>query len=86
MPESIEQHCVSIFREVVGIAHPVQISDWDDARLLQAPFESIEVDSLTLLDFVMQVESAYDIELDEAAVNACSTIRELATLVVAARQ
>ena len=69
-----------------GVAHSVPVSSWDDARLLHVSFESIDVDSLTLLDFVMQVESAYGIELDEAAVNACRTIGEFAALVAAAKQ
>ncbi len=86
MLNSIEQRCVSIFRNLVGLAHPVPISSWDDTRLLQSPLESIEVDSLTLLDFVMQIESAYDVELDEASVNSCRTIGELAALVAAARE
>ena len=86
MLDPIEQHCVNIFRNVVGITHSVPVFSWDDARLLRSPLESIDVDSLTLLDFVMQVESVYDIELDEAAVNACRTIRELAALVAAAQR
>ncbi len=86
MLDPIEQHCASIFRNVVGIAHPVPVHKWDDVRLVQSPLESVGVDSLTLLDFVMQVESAYDIELDEAAVNACRTIREIAALVAAAQR
>ena len=48
--------------------------------------ESFDVDSLTLLDFVMRVESAYDVELDEAEVNSCQTVRELAALVTAAKK
>lgn len=86
MPEPIEQHCADIFRKVVGMAHPVPVASWDTARLLNAPMESMEIDSLTMLDFVMQVESAYEVELDEAAVNSCRTIGELAALVAAAVQ
>jgi acyl carrier protein len=86
MHDPVEQHCARIFRDVVGLAHPTPVSTWDDARLLAEPLEAMEVDSLTLLDFVMQVESSYDVELDEADVNACRTIGELAGLVAVARQ
>jgi acyl carrier protein len=86
MPNPTEECCARIFREVVGIAHSVPVTSWNDKRLLTEPLEVIDVDSLTLLDFVMQVESTYTVELDEAEVNSCRTISELAALVVAARQ
>jgi acyl carrier protein len=76
--DSIEQGCAQIFRGVIGLA------DWDDARLLAEPLEVIDVDSLTLLDFVMQVEDTYGVELDEAVVNRCRTIGEVAAIVAAA--
>jgi hypothetical protein len=38
------------------------------------PLETFDADSLTLLEFIMEVESAYDVELNEADVNACRTI------------
>ena len=41
-------------------------------------------DSLSRLEFIMRVESAYGVELDESEVNACRTIREFAALVTAA--
>jgi acyl carrier protein len=86
MPNPTEAGCARIFREVVGIAHSVPVTSWDDSRLLAEPLEVIDVDSLTLLEFVMKVESVYDVELDEADVNACRTIGELAALVIAAKQ
>jgi acyl carrier protein len=86
MHEPVEQHCARIFRDVIGLAHPAPVSTWDDARLLAEPLEAFDADSLTLLEFIMQVESAYDVELNEADVNACRTISELAALVAAARQ
>ena len=86
MPDSIEQTCTRIFRELVGLAHSVPLQNWDDARLLAESIEAIDVDSLTLLDFVMQIEDAYDIELDEAAVNSCRTIGEVTALVAAERR
>ena len=71
---------------MVGLAHTVPVSTWDDARLLVEPMEALDVDSLTLLEFIMQVESDYDVELDEAAVNACRNIAELAALVTTAKR
>ena len=59
---------------------------WRIRKLLAEPLESFDVDSLVLLDFVMRVESAYDVELDEAEVNSCRTVGELAALVVAAKK
>jgi acyl carrier protein len=64
----------------------MRVATWDDARLLAEPLEAIDVDSLTLLDFVMQVEDAYGVEFDEAAVNRCRTIGEIAAIVAAAKR
>jgi acyl carrier protein len=86
MPNPTEECCARIFRDVVGIAHSVSVTSWGDSRLLAEPLEAIDVDSLTLLDFVMRVESAYDVELDEAEVNSCRTLGELAALVTAAKK
>jgi acyl carrier protein len=84
MTETVEQRCAHIFREIVGLQNPGLLSDWDDGRVLTEPLEAIDIDSLSRLDFIMRVESAYGIELDEADVNACRTIGELAKLVTAA--
>jgi acyl carrier protein len=86
MHDPIEQGCARIFRDAVGIAHTVPVTTWDDARLLSESLDAMDVDSLTLLEFVMKVESAYDVELDEADVNSCRTIGELAALVIAAKK
>jgi len=40
---------------------------------------------MTLLDFVMQVEDTYAIELDETAVSECRTLGEFAEIVAAAK-
>jgi acyl carrier protein len=86
MHDPIEQGCARIFREAVGIAHTVPVTSWDDTKLLSAPLEAIDVDSLMLLEFVMKVESTYDVELNEAEVNSCRTLGELAALVIAAKR
>jgi acyl carrier protein len=84
MNETVEQSCIHIFREIVGLQYSGLISTWNDDRLLAAPLDAMNIDSLTRLEFIMRVESAYNVELDEAAVNACRTIREFAALVTAA--
>jgi acyl carrier protein len=81
MDETVEQRCVQLFREIVGLQNPGLVSSWDDSRLLAEPLEAIDIDSLSRLEFIMRVESTYGVELDEAEVNACRTIGELATLV-----
>lgn len=85
MAESVEQCCLRLFRQAVGTVHSVPVYSWDDKRLLATSLEDVDVDSLTLLDFVMQIENVYDIQLDEAAVNACGTIGEVAALVASAK-
>jgi acyl carrier protein len=86
MLSAIEQRCALLFREAIGNAHTVPVSSWDDVKLLAEPLESLDVDSLMLLDYVMRIESAYDVELDEAEVNSCRTVGELVALVVAAKK
>jgi acyl carrier protein len=81
MPDSIEQGCLRIFREMMGLAHIINVEKWGDARLLVEPLDAIDVDSLTLLEFVMQIEDAYGVDLDEAAVDSCDTISELSAII-----
>lgn len=85
MTEPIEDGCARIFREVIPDTHPINDGAWDTPRLLAEPLETIDVDSLSLLDFVMQVEDTYGIELDEGAIGKCGTIGEFAALVTAER-
>jgi acyl carrier protein len=77
--------CARIFRDVAGLNNSSEHCRWSDERLLKEPLEALEVDSLTLLEFVMAVETAYDVELDEDDVNRCGTVGDLVQLVVAAR-
>ena len=84
MDETFEQRCLKIFRETAGLQYAEIISSFSDSRLLGEPIAAMNIDSLTRLEFVMKVESDFDVELDEAAVNGCRTIREFATLVTAA--
>jgi acyl carrier protein len=84
MDETFEQRCVHIFREIAGLQYAGLISGWSDSRLLAEPLAAMNIDSLTRLEFIMKVESAFNVELDEAAVNACGTISEFAALLSAA--
>jgi Phosphopantetheine attachment site len=84
MDETFERRCVLIFREIAGLQYPGLTSSWSDSRLLAEPLEAMNIDSLTRLEFIMKVESAFNVELDEAAVNACRTISEFAALLSAA--
>ena len=84
MDETVEQRCIRLFRETAGLQNPELVATWDDERLLSARLDVVDLDSLSQLEFIMRVESAYGIELNEADVNACSTIGEIAALVRAA--
>ena len=57
MDETVEQRCVQLFREIVGLQNPGLVSSWDDSRLLAEPLEAIDIDSLSRLEFIMRVES-----------------------------
>ena len=75
----------TIFRHVADLKYSQTHFTWSDERLLQEPLEALQVDSLTLLEFVMAVEEAFNVELDEDAVNACANVGDLVRLVAAAR-
>ena len=77
--------CARIFRDVAGLNNSSEHHGWSDERLLKEPLEALEVDSLTLLEFVMAVETAYDVELDEGDVNRCGNVSDLVQLVLAAQ-
>ena len=77
MTDPVESGCAQIFREVTGIAM------YDDSRLLAEPLDALDVDSLTLLEYVMHLEDTYNIELDEDTVRRCRTLGELVTIIAA---
>jgi acyl carrier protein len=58
---------------------------WSDERLLNEPMETFDLESLTLLAFVLEIESAFGVELDEEDVNRCKRIGDLVALIAAAR-
>jgi acyl carrier protein len=77
--------CARIFRDIAGLHNSREHCDWSDERLLEESLETFEVDSLSVLEFVMAVETAYDVELDEDDVNRCANVGDLVQLVIAAR-
>ena len=77
--------CARIFRDVADLKNSKAYFGWSEEQVLQAPLETFDVDSLTLLEFVMAVEEAYQVELNEDAVNSCENVGDLARLVAAAR-
>jgi acyl carrier protein len=77
--------CARIFRHVADLKYSQTHFTWNDERLLQEPLEAFQVDSLTLLEFVMAVEEEFNVEIDEDEVNACTNVGDLVRLVTAAR-
>lgn len=43
--------------------------------------EELDIDSLTILEFVVAVEDAFDISLDDARISACDTIGDVMDLI-----
>jgi acyl carrier protein len=85
MSDALRAGCAEIFREVSGLENSSVHFGWSDERLLNEPLEKLGVDSLTLLEFVMEVENAYSVSLDEEDVNRCRNVGDLVALVASAR-
>jgi acyl carrier protein len=85
MNEDVRRGCAHIFRDVTGLKDSAVHFGWSDERLFTEPLDALGVDSLTLLEFVMKVETAYNVELDEEDVNLCTNVGDLVALVMAAR-
>jgi acyl carrier protein len=85
MTDSLSAECAQTFREVSGLENSSEHCGWSDERLLAEPLGALGIDSLTLLEFVMRVETDYDVELDEEEVNRCKNVADLVALVAAAR-
>lgn len=86
MIDETERGCIEVFRDITGLNDSRRGGVISDARILSDPIDSFEIDSLETMEFVMGVEERFDVQLDEQAVNRCSTIAELAALVTAARR
>lgn len=78
--------CIRIFRETTGIHNTLRGAAMSDEDMLSAPIDSFDIDSLETMEFIMAVEDRFNVELNEEAVNACKTLRELAALTDAARR
>lgn len=85
MNEALSAGCAKIFREVSGLGNSSTHFAWSDEELLKAQFDALGVDSLVLLEFVMEVENAYNVSLNEEDVNRCERVADLVALVAAAR-
>jgi acyl carrier protein len=83
--ESLEAGCARIFRDLADLNNSPTHGGWSDERLLQEPLAALQVDSLTLLEYIMAVEEAFNVELDEDEVNACENVGDLVRLVAAVR-
>jgi acyl carrier protein len=85
MDKAVSAGCAEIFRELCGLNNSSQHFVWSDERLLNEPIETFDIESLTLLSIVLEIESAFDVELDEEDVNRCKNVGDLVALVAAAR-
>ena len=83
--DAVAKDCAAIFRDLSGLSHAPAVSRMSDGELLAQPMESFEIDSLTVMEFVMAVEDRFGVELNELAVTRCRTIGDLAGLVRQAR-
>jgi acyl carrier protein len=86
MINETERGCIEVFRDITGLDDTRRGGAISDAQILSDPIASFEIDSLETMEFVMGVEERFDVQLDEQAVNRCSTVAELAALVTAARR
>jgi acyl carrier protein len=85
MDKAVSAGCAEIFREVSGLNNSSEIFAWSDERLLNEPMETFDLESLTVLALILEIESAFSVELDEEDVNRCKNVGDLAVLVAAAR-
>lgn len=84
MTSPIEIRCTGIFRKAAGLENAPAHADRDDRQIADASFDEFGIDSLTAMEFVMEVETEFGVELDEDAVNECKSVREVAALVTQA--
>ena len=86
MDEETAAACIEIFRNVAGPTNPRDGGSLSNAQILSDPIDSFDIDSLTIMEYIMAVEDRFNVELDEQAVNRCANIAELVTLVSVARR
>jgi acyl carrier protein len=53
----------------------------DQHKLLTTPLDELGIDSLSMLEVVMNVEECYDIRVDESALDECVTLKDVVALV-----
>jgi acyl carrier protein len=52
--------------------------------LLTTPLDELGIDSLSMLELVMNVEECYNIRIDESALDECVTLKDVVALVTKA--
>jgi acyl carrier protein len=84
MTETIYIKCAEIFRTAADLSSLPEYGHLTNAEILVTPLAAFKIDSLTSLEFIMEVENQLGVELDEEEVNGCNTVAEVAMLAVAA--
>lgn len=80
-PDPVDRACAEIFRTLNGLALVPGDDSLGDREIIARPIESFDMDSLSVMEYVMAVEDRFEVELDELAVHRCGTIADLAALV-----
>jgi len=52
-----------------------------DIALVGAQFDRLDIDSLAIMEFIMEVETEFGVELDENKVSRCASVADVAVLV-----
>jgi acyl carrier protein len=53
----------------------------NDEKLVALPLRDLDLDSLSVLEIVMNIEDYYRIEIDESKFNECLTVKDVVSLV-----
>jgi acyl carrier protein len=81
MRDPIEIRCARIFRKAAGIENIQEYAAVSDIALVGAQFDRLDIDSLAIMEFIMEVEAEFGVELDENKVSRCASVADVAVLV-----
>lgn len=81
MSDETAHVCVGIFRAAIDLTFSQKGAGISDAEILSNPIETFELDSLETMEFIMNIEDRFNVELDEEAVNSCKSLSDLVQLV-----
>jgi acyl carrier protein len=81
MPDPIEMRCARIFRRAAGIENSQEYAAMSDIALIDAQFDHFDIDSLAIMEFIMEVETEFGVELDENKVSHCASVADVAVLI-----